>query len=211
MPTPGAVVAWACVSRYDLAMPRHEPVHRKRCKRYDTPWQAHYLTFSCFKRQAFLSRERTCRWLIECIEAAKHRHPFDVWAFVAMPEHVHLLILPRETSCISQILRAIKEPMAKRCVAWIKRNAPHFLLVMLDEQPNGKRFFRFWRRGGGYDRNLWTARDIHEKIRYIHDNPVRRGLVSVAEDWTWSSARAWASGIDGPLRINRDTVPMLLP
>ncbi|MCA9235524.1 MAG: hypothetical protein KDA44_08625 [Planctomycetales bacterium] len=62
---------------------------------------------------------------------------------------------------------------------------------------------------GGYDRNLRSVRDVHEKIRYVHENPVRRGLVATAVDWPWSSARAGATGGDEPLPIDRRSVPRL--
>jgi putative transposase len=188
-----------------------DPAHRKRCKRYDTPWDAHYLTFSCFQRRAFLSRPRACQWLLDAIQAARVRRPFDLWAFVFMPEHAHFLIWPHEGVRISDILLAVKQPVAQRCIAWVKRNPPGFLGSIRDEQPNGEVSFRFWQRGGGYDRNLWSAREIHEKVRYIHNNPVRRELVARAEDWKWSSFRAWESGIDDLIPLDRNSVPTLGP
>jgi len=75
---------------------------------------------------------------------------------------------------------------------------------------NGKVAYRFWQRGGGYDRNLRSDRDIHEKIAYVHDNPIRRGLVERAEDWPWSSLRAHHEGVDEPIPIDRDSIPVVL-
>ena len=54
----------------------------------------------------------------------------------------------------------------------------------------GKKVFRFWQTGGGFDRNLWNAKAIHSSINYIEANPVRAGLVEKPEDWQWSSAHA---------------------
>ena len=54
----------------------------------------------------------------------------------------------------------------------------------------GKKVFRFWQAGGGFDRNLWNANAIHNAIKYIEHNPVRAGLVKKAEEWKWSSAHA---------------------
>jgi putative transposase len=55
-----------------------------------------------------------------------------------------------------------------------------------------------------------SVRDTHEKLRYIHRNPVRRGLVARAEDWPWSSALAWATGAEDPMKIDRETLPVLI-
>jgi putative transposase len=86
---------------------------------------------------------------------------------------------------------------------------PAFLSRLEDRQPNGTMAYRFWQRGGGYDRNLRTLADIYEKIHYVHNNPVRRGLVAVAEDWPWSSCRTWQTGDDLPIAIDRASLPSL--
>jgi len=128
--------------------------YRKLLKRYDEPGHAHYLTFSCFRNQPFLKGPRACQWLVESINTARAQHPFDLWAWVFMPEHVHLLLRPHAEENIGAILSAIKVPVGKRAAGWVRREAPQFLPRMLDVQPNGKKFVRFWQRGGGYDRNI---------------------------------------------------------
>src|SRR5581483_11735081 len=53
-----------------------------------------------------------------------------------------------------------------------------------------------------YDFNVWTDHKRIEKLRYIHRNPVKRGLVAAPEDWAWSSFRAYAFGEVGRVRVN---------
>jgi putative transposase len=183
--------------------------HRKRCKRWDSPGHAHYLTFSCFMRQRFLRRQRPCLWLLESLDRVRAKRPFDLLGFVIMPEHVRLLLLPHEGVKISSILQSLKLPVTRRAIRYVQDHDPRLLQRMLDVQPNGRRAYRFWQRGGGYDRNMRTVREAHEKLNYIHLNPVRRGFVTRPEDWPWSSARDWATGIDEPLRIDRDSLPPL--
>jgi hypothetical protein len=62
-------------------------------------------------------------------------------------------------------------------------------------QPNSDIHYRFWQRGGGYDRNVHEITTLRAMIEYIHLNPVRRGLVKEVVDWPWSSARFYA-GLD---------------
>ncbi len=188
-------------------MDPREPPHRKTCKRYDIPGHAHYLTFTCFGNQPFFSRDRSRQWFFDALLAAKRRHPFDLWAFVIMPEHTHLLLFPREGTQISNVLQSIKQPVAQRAVAWVIAEARSFLPRMADIQPNGQTSHRFWQRGGGYDRNIWSCEEILEKVHYIHENPIRRGLVERADQWPWSSWRAWEEGVDEPIPIDRDNLP----
>jgi putative transposase len=53
-----------------------------------------------------------------------------------------------------------------------------------------------------YDFNVWTERKRIEKLRYIHRNPVKRGLVAEPDQWCWSSFRSYAHAEAGPVRIN---------
>jgi len=88
--------------------------YTKRCERWNTPGQAHALTFSCYCNRPFLSKQRTCEWLVQAIDAARRRHAFDLWAYVFMPDHVHLVIYPRcEDYSISRILLSIRQPVSE--------------------------------------------------------------------------------------------------
>jgi hypothetical protein len=60
--------------------------------------------------------------------------------------------------------------------------------------------------GGGFDRNIASARAVHEEIEYMHGNPVRRGLCRRPTDWRYSSARFWAGETDIVLAMDR-TLP----
>jgi len=186
----------------------HNGVRRHR-KSWDIPWDAHCLTFSCFQRQPFFCGSNSPRWFLDAVDRARTMHLFDLWAFVIMPEHVHMVILPHEGVMMRTILSRLKQPVTRRALHHVEKHAPSFAQRMTDRQPNGKVTLRFWQRGGGYDRNLRSTRDVHEKIQYIYGNPVRRGLADCPEGWQWSSARAWSTGVDEPIRIDRETLPPL--
>jgi len=181
--------------------------HRKSL---DVRWDAHFLTFSCFQRQPFFAGQLAGKWFLDNLVLIKEKCPFDLWGYVLMPEHVHLLILPHDDVTIRSILSKLKTPVTRQAIRWTKLNAPEFLRRMEDRQPGGRVTRRFWQRGGGYDRNMRSTRDIHEKLAYIHDNPLRRGLVDNPEEYTLSSARAWQSGIDDPIPIDRESFPTLV-
>ncbi|MGQ0636020.1 MAG: transposase [Planctomycetaceae bacterium] len=124
-----------------------------------------------------------------------------------MPEHVHLLVSPREANIeIGRFAGFVKEHTARPAIRWLKDHAPEFLpKITVIEGGVVRR--RFWQPGGGYDRNVTDERTLLSIIDYIHFNPVRRGLCERATDWEWSSAR-WYAGIR-PVPIEMDpTLPM---
>jgi putative transposase len=129
--------------------------------------------------------------------------------YVIMPEHAHVLIWPTEPVYnVSLILSSIKQSVAKRALLHVQRSAPAFLARMEDRQPNGEVHYRFWQRGGGYDRNIVQPKSAYQQIEYIHQNPVRRSLCQRPEDWPWSSAADYADERVGPLKVNRESLPV---
>jgi len=94
----------------------------KTCRRENTPGDAHSLTFSCFRRQQFLTTTRTRQWIIDAINGAGCKYDFAVWSFVIMPEHVHVLVYPRRpVYSISRILSGIKQPVSKRAIYHVRK------------------------------------------------------------------------------------------
>jgi putative transposase len=73
-------------------MERGRPIRRKTRKAWDQAGHAHELTFSCFRRLRLLGSDRTREWLLRSLETARSWWRFALWAYVIMPEHVHLLI-----------------------------------------------------------------------------------------------------------------------
>jgi putative transposase len=177
---------------------------RPHRRTYNTPGHAHELTFSCYHGYQFLSAERACQWLARAIDAARIAHDFDLWAYVFMPEHVHLVVHPRQRLYeMADIRQAIKEPTARNAIDYLREHAPHWLPKIAVKKQDRIRHL-FWQRGGGYDRNIEEPATLQRMIDYIHLNPVRRGLVERAGDWKWSNA-AWYVRGEGPIKL--DPIP----
>ncbi len=182
--------------------------HRKQVRFRNVAGDAHFLTFSCFHRLPLLGNDRTRRWMVDAIAEAQTRFAFDLWAWVIMPEHVHLLLFPRlRPYDMSTIISQIKKPVGTKAIRYIERNAPSYLDKLTVINKN-RTYRHFWQPGPGYDENIDDPVAIRRVINYIHQNPVRRGLVEKAEDWEWSSARDWA-GLDSPLLKVDRTLPRI--
>ena len=175
---------------------------------FDIPGHAHELTFSCYRNRTFLLDEEACLFLAEAVNMARGKHHLKVWAYVFMPDHVHLLVYPAKDSySISRILLTIKQSVARRVLIRKRKGNP----VLLNQFRTGimSKKYRFWQDGGGYDRNIINHATLLKTVDYIHHNPVRKGLVKSPGEWKWSSFGDWHENRKGPVRIDKDDFPLL--
>ncbi len=175
---------------------------RRHRTRHEIPGHARFLTFSCFRRFPLLHTEATRDIFEATVMHARQTCRFRLYAWVVMPNHVHLLLRPNlPEHPVASILNQIKQPVAKSILAeWRRLNAP-----VIPKLTSAQGEVRFWQRGGGYDRNIFSKQEFMEKLNYIHINPVKAGLVSRAEEWNWSSAAAYAG--DGGRALQPDPLP----
>jgi putative transposase len=92
-----------------------------------------------------------------------------------MPEHVHLLISEPELEMLAKAIQALKISVAQRMRHYTEGDAR-----------------TLWQKRY-YDHNVRTYESFVEKLRYIHRNPIKRGLVERPEDWKWSSFRHYVT------------------
>jgi putative transposase len=182
--------------------------HRKKLKHYNMPYHAHELTFSCYHRNDYFKNPAACNIFIEKLGYIKDKFNFKLWAYVLMPNHVHLLILTaKESYNISMTLQNIKGSASTLYRQWMIENCP----VKIDGfcvNAKGRKVFRCWQPRGGFDINLWSVKAIHCSINYIEGNPVRAGLAETPEEWLWLSA--WARLMKPGLVSDFNDVPVLM-
>ncbi|MGD9790242.1 MAG: transposase [Phycisphaerales bacterium] len=183
-------------------------LHRKTMRRRETDGGARFLTFSCDHRQPLLAREGVRDLFSACLKAARERHGFDLFAWVVMPEHVHLLIRPIPETTVETILRSLKIAVARRVLSM----APTLLPFQPEIAPTADgsctaagRRPRFWQPGGGFDRNVRDEFEFFRTVHYIHHNPVERGLATRPEDYPWSSVRWWTAVREGSTHDRPDS------
>lgn len=173
---------------------------RKRLRRREVVGQVRFLTFSCHRRLPLFASAPIRDVFVDALAAAREAHRFRLYAWVLMPEHVHLLLRPdHDAADVPRILGSIKQPVAQRLVQrWRELNAR----VLSKLAVSGGRT-RFWQAGGGFDRNVRTEDELLRELLSIHSNPVTRGLVFRPADWIWSSAR-WYLGAPSRPGIDAD-------
>jgi len=148
-------------------------------KRFQQSGHLHFITFSCYHRLPLLSGPHARNLAERALEQSRRRWDFFVTGYVIMPEHMHLLISEPERGQLWQVIQAIKQSVSRRLAS------------------SGE---SFWQERY-YDFNVWSERKRIEKLRYIHRNPVTRGLCAEPQDWPWSSFRHYRSGEEGTVQI----------
>ncbi len=156
----------------------------------------HFVTCSCYGRLPFLGTARSRDAFVKMLEQTRERYRFVVVGYVVMPEHIHLLLTEPEVGTLSTVLQVVKQRTAHALLAKHKRNNPRQRNLFGDEPKRA-----FW-QARFYDFNVWTTKKRGEKLRYIHRNPVKRGLVGAPEQWRWSSYRFYLLDEPGRVRVN---------
>ena len=153
-------------------------------KRFHHSRQTHFVTFCCFHRLPLFLPDFNRRVFEAALERVRRDFRLHVYGYVVMLEHVHLLLSEPERQTLAEALKSLKQGVARRLIG--------------DRQ-------HFWQKRY-YDFNIRNHEQFVEKLRYIHHNPVKRGLCENAEDWEWSSLRHYATGADGRVEIESEWV-----
>ena len=173
----------------------------KGLKRHYGQDHLHFLNCSCYHRQLWLAEPCRRDLFLDIFEQVRQRYRFVVVGYVVMPDHIHLLISEPELGTPSTVMQVLKQRFA------------HQVLHPSLQAPVGPSFASFakgghfpeqhvWQRRF-YDFNVWSQRKRVDKLRYMHRNPVKRGLVLEPEQWEWSSYRSYAFQEEGRVKINQ--------
>ena len=157
----------------------------------------HFITCSCYRRLPFLNSAKSRDRFLGILEQTQQRYRFVVVGYVVMPEHVHLLISEPEVGSPSTVMQVLKQRTARALLPKQKRRDPRQHNLFEDEPAHRA----FW-QARFYDFHVFTSKKRVEKLRYMHRNPVKRGLVKSPEQWRWSSYRFYRLGEAGPVRVN---------
>jgi putative transposase len=150
--------------------------------RFHQSGQSHFVTFCCYHRRRLFTTDESRRVFESGLERVRRSFKLHVYGYVVMPEHVHLLFSEPQQDTLADALKSLKQGVSRRLIG----DAEHF-----------------WQKRY-YDFNIRNYPQLVEKLRYIHRNPVERGLCERPEDWKWSSFRHYATGCEGRVEIESE-------
>ena len=148
-----------------------------RLERFQNAGDHHFLTFSCHGRLPYFGSSAARNLFESALEVIRKRYVLFIFGYVVMPEHVHLLVSESRRAMLCSAIQALKTSVSKQ-----SEQRPFWLV-------------RY------YDFNVHSEAKRTEKLRYMHRNPVTRGLVRRPEEWKWSSFRHYLTGEPGIVEI----------
>ncbi len=151
-------------------------------KRYQQAESLHFITFSCCRRLTFLSDPDPKSLVEQQPERTRARHRARIYGYVIMPEHLHLLMNEPPAIVVAQFIKSFKQETSR--------------ILKGDRK-------QFWQIRYS-DRNISGEDDRSGVIRYIHRNPVKRGLVAAPELYAWSSFDHYSTGRRGTVEIESE-------
>ena len=154
----------------------------------------HYLTKSTYRRARLYDSERFRNQWVATLGELRRELGFKIVGYVLMPEHFHALVWPTPEANPSQIMQKLEDRTAVFILKNLRENLGfpwcRRMLVRVSLPPTVHHHAHFWVwQRKSYDMNIWTAKKVEEKLKYMHNNPVKRGLVKELGDWPWSSWR----------------------
>ena len=158
----------------------------------------HFITCSCYHRFPLLRFARSRDRFLSVLEQTRKRYRFVVVGYVVMPEHIHLLLSEPEVGNPSTVMQVLKQRTARALLPKTKPGDARQSKLFGETRGRAP----FWQTRF-YDFTVWTEKKRVEKLRYMHRNPVKRGLTPAPEDWRWSSYRFYRMDEPGMVGVNQ--------
>ena len=168
--------------------------------------QALYITIVAKDRLPVFQTDSLKIVACKALDEARTSTGFLLFAYVIMPDHMHLLTDCPKTS--ADVLRNVKGLTARRVIDFVKEhNYRSSLAKLRHEEWKRKHSYSLWQQEKNVF-SIFSEAMLMQKVNYIHLNPVRAGLVNRAVDYRWSSARIWQRQAqdDEPLMVDFDRI-----
>jgi REP element-mobilizing transposase RayT len=161
--------------------------------KFHNPGGVYFVTFAVQGWVDVFTRNDYKNILVDNLAYCQKNKGLELFAWCIMTNHVHLIVRAGEGYLLPDILRDYKKFTSKTVLRAIAENQRESRKEWLLKQFETKDGNRFW-RADNQPVELWSNAVIAQKLNYIHQNPVKAGLVFRAEDYVYSSAIDYAGG-----------------
>lgn len=135
--------------------------------------------------------------LLDSFEFCRKRKGLNIHAYVIMTNHIHAILSAQGGYDLVAIIRDFKKHTAKKLIKAIKdgpESRSQWMLNKFSYEANRTQRgsdYILWQEGY-HAEQIETNQFLEQKLKYLHENPVKAGFVSEAEDFLYSSARNYA-------------------
>jgi putative transposase len=175
------------------------------------PENLYFVTTTAVQHRHLFRRDVMKRLIVDSLDCMRLRQRLQLYAFVIMPNHIHLVIQCRAEDPLSDVVRDLKKHIADRLIRHYRAEGNQSVLGFLASavtRPD-KQQYKVWE--DGYDaKDVFSAEFLRQKMTYLHNNPCQLhwNLVERPEDYIWSSARFYL--LEEPAIIPLDNANLLL-
>ena len=145
------------------------------------------------------SRKRYRDIIVDSLRFCQEKKGLKLFGYVIMSNHVHAIVRTEGIE-LSNVLRDFKTFTAHEILKSIQaepESRREWLLYMFHYFAGGdharNKHYQFW-QSDNHPIELWSLPVIWQKLNYIHDNPVRAGIVEHSYDYLYSSSRNYRLG-----------------
>ena len=165
-----------------------------------------FVTTSVVNHAPVFRSDDYCGILIRNIKHYRERYKFGVLGYVIMPSHFDWIVeVDQETGTVSDFMRDIKKYCAWDVLELLKDESQRDMISMFSEAARGypRQRMKFWEDRFD-DEVIRNDAMLRTKLEYIHNNPVKAGLVARPVEYRFSSARDYTFGDHSILEVKTD-------
>lgn len=159
--------------------------------------KAYFITMTVVHWIDLFTRRNHKNTIIESLKYCQKNKGLELYGFVIMPSHIHLLCRVNPNFHFSDFIRDFKRHTSKTLITNIENEIESRREWLLEKfttsADNAKKEqkYKIW-QDGYHAIDTWSNHFIYQKLNYIHQNPVTDGMVTKPEDYLYSSARNYA-------------------
>lgn len=143
--------------------------------------------------------------LTDALTFCRRNRGLLLYAYVLMPDHFHIIASTEASNALPGIMRDLKRHTSREVTRCLGKDDSWALLQIMAETAivaHGGNGLHVWQESC-HPVPIFTQKFLHQKLDFLHGNPVREGYVRAAGDWVYSSAGEYATGQAGVLEIDR--------
>jgi REP element-mobilizing transposase RayT len=170
--------------------------------RINTPQLAHFVTSTIVEWLPIFTTHARCDIIVHALLYCRAHKGLNIFGWVILDNHFHAILVAPD---LSRTITDLKKFTAREILALLQRDRCEWLLNQL-------RYFRakhkaasvhqVWQEGA-HPQAIRTDEMMMQKLEYLHNNPIKRGLVASPEHWRYSSAHEWLKGAEPVLRCDQ--------